>query len=244
LKEYRDIIFALIFFLHLGATIALFGFGYHKYKLGESTSSSSASEDSNYGHYFDSSSGSDSSYRYGGSDSDSFSFSSSSSSPPDFFNVKGLKIGVGISTAVGTLFSIAWVFLLRKMAGSIVILSLIFALASYIAIGVFWVLVGVWEISIVFFLFAAINFLFFFFYRHKLEFAKHVLKCVAEIVDFFPATLYVAFISIIPMVTSSPLLSFPPLLFVGLNLLLFLLLIGRMECLLGSHIHLYLFLLC
>jgi len=107
--------------------------------------------------------------------------------------------GLVICVVLGAVFTIGWTFLLRKYSSLIVYFSFIGGIALYIIAAIIYFSTGVVFLGVVFLVMGLINALILFLARHKIEFATHVLKCVAELIDSYPATVFLAFLSIIPM---------------------------------------------
>lgn len=193
LREYRDLVFLVAFFVHLLVVVVLFGVGFAKYRSymnqynPETGPLPGPEAEGSYSW----------SWSYGGSDSYSYSYSGSDSA--------GLGGGKFIGSLVfcagfASIFSIGWLILLRKAAGAIVYISVVCAIVSYIAAAGVWFYLKAIPVAVVFLILALINLLIFFLARHKIEFAKHVLKCVAEVIDNYPAPIWVATVSLLPMV--------------------------------------------
>jgi hypothetical protein len=176
LVEYRDLPFTAFFVLHLLVTIILFGVGLGKYNHGN-TNNTNNTNNGNFTTRDENASGSGQEVAVG-----------------------DLILAIFLCSLFGAAFATGWIFLLRKFAGTIVYLSLALALGSYIVSAIIWMALGVVPVGIVFLIIACINLFLFYWWRDRIEFAKHVLKCVAEIVDQFPSTVYVGIASLIPMV--------------------------------------------
>jgi hypothetical protein len=168
LSEYRDLMWAILFGIHILVTITIFAIAV-----------------SNYNHLFSGSS------------------SSSSSALLSKSKTRGLKFAIAIASIVSIVLVSLWILLLRKIPGWVVYFSVIFAIASYIGVGVCLIITLeylLWPFGVVILIFAIINIVFYFYNRQKLKFAGHVLSCVAEIIKVFPATLMLSFFSILPLV--------------------------------------------
>jgi len=176
LREYRDIHFVILFFAHLLVTIILFGVGYGKFKRLDSI---------------------DGNYNPNGQLEETESGTGSGSSES---SVRSLIVAIVLCSIFGSLFTTFWVFLLRKFSSMIVYLSLGFALGGYIVSAIIWFVAGAVGAGVVFLIFASVNLLIFYLWRNRIEFAKYVLQCVAEIVDQFPNTIWVSVASLLPMI--------------------------------------------
>eukprot|EP01102_Stenamoeba_stenopodia_P020835 TRINITY_DN8261_c0_g1_i1.p1 TRINITY_DN8261_c0_g1~~TRINITY_DN8261_c0_g1_i1.p1 ORF type:complete len:497 (-),score=103.56 TRINITY_DN8261_c0_g1_i1:91-1581(-) len=167
--QYRDLPFLLLFFAHLVITILIFGIGYGKYK------------------------------NLTNGINDVVTASNSTTSNSGSGDDANFTTPVIICAIVGGLFSAIWIMLIRKFSGFIVQFSIGCALALYLVAALVYFILGLTGVAVVFLVVGLINILIVFIWRNRIAFAKEVLKCVAEIVDLYPAPIWVSIVSIVPM---------------------------------------------
>lgn len=111
-----------------------------------------------------------------------------------------VSLVVGTTAILGMLLAIIWLFVVRKFARALIYISLAFSVAILIAEALYFLSMHAIVLSIILFFLAAGVCLFFFLCRHRIEFARFMLEKVSELIVRFPNTAWVSFGSLLPLV--------------------------------------------
>lgn len=166
--EYRDPIWGILFVVHLLAVIIILG-------VAANSSSGDATTNSSTGSY------------YSDSENDFLPWS-------DMGKVFLVCI-LGVVAAVG--FAVVYLTILKKFAEQLIHLTLWAGIAWCLILAIIGFAKGAVWVGIIFLFCAAINGLFFYFWRKRIPFATAMLKTVAHILDTYPAPTYYAYVSLL-----------------------------------------------
>eukprot|EP01104_Vermistella_antarctica_P011737 TRINITY_DN3310_c2_g1_i1.p1 TRINITY_DN3310_c2_g1~~TRINITY_DN3310_c2_g1_i1.p1 ORF type:complete len:620 (+),score=97.81 TRINITY_DN3310_c2_g1_i1:93-1952(+) len=113
-------------------------------------------------------------------------------------SIRLFAICVVAAVAAG-LFSTLWVYLIRRFAGTLIYISLGVSLLAYIVLGTFMFIIGNIIGGVIFLCLLVVLILIFVFARSRIQFAALTMKCVCEVIQMHPETIWVAVGSLVPL---------------------------------------------
>jgi hypothetical protein len=113
--------------------------------------------------------------------------------------VTGADVAGIIFSCLGTgiVLSLVWFFLMLKFAGTMITISYITSAVVMMGLGAYFFYVKAIIPGIIWVIFGVLFLVSYWFIRHRIPFAKVVLKTVTRIVMKFPGTIFVAFVGLI-----------------------------------------------
>eukprot|EP00026_Physarum_polycephalum_P006629 Phypoly_transcript_06679.p1 GENE.Phypoly_transcript_06679~~Phypoly_transcript_06679.p1 ORF type:complete len:540 (+),score=92.81 Phypoly_transcript_06679:76-1695(+) len=168
--EYRDWPWAVLFLGHLLALLIILG-----------VAASSKTGDNNDANHPPS--------------SDSLNPDSDDFLPWDSMGKAFLVCILGTFSAIG--FSVLYLALIKKYAKQLIKITIWAGICWCLVLAILGFAYGSILYGVIFLIFAAINFLFFYFWRQRIPFATAVLTTVARILDAYPAPTYYAYASLL-----------------------------------------------
>jgi len=104
---------------------------------------------------------------------------------------------VAILVAVSLLLSIAYLQLMKSFTAPLIYIGIGFTVLSFVSVAVYWFYVGNLIGAIIFAIFAVVVIVYFFMIRSRIPFAVEMIKSVVSIIQMYPATQLVAYLSIL-----------------------------------------------
>jgi len=117
--------------------------------------------------------------------------------PNDPKELKDFIVGLVILAIVGTILSFIFLWLIRKFARPLIYIGMFFTVLGWIGVGILCLALGQFLAGAIFLFFGFLFIILFYTWRNRIDFAVIMLKTVTRIVEMYPATMYIAYISIL-----------------------------------------------
>lgn len=112
-------------------------------------------------------------------------------------NLRPLLISFFLSVIIGLVLTVIYFFLMQSFAGKMIVATGVIMILLNLAVAVFFILSAQWVPGIILLLFTLLYAYLFYSWRHRIPFAKIMLKTVTRVTGQFPATLFTGFMGLL-----------------------------------------------